>query len=150
MIDLLTGELELCHRDDYAYHPLAPTVEGRFFGVHPFLKRVLTLFPQAYLIFMVTNASFIPLVYFCYPVSSHPSLRSFVALALTNHCQETSNLTLEEVDHLFTAEGQSGLSGLKGPIKPVKESLKLDVEKTAGGSTEHVEASDEIGNQKSN
>ncbi|KAI5801204.1 sugar transporter [Geopyxis carbonaria] len=37
---------------------------------------------KAYLIFTVTNLAFIPLVYFCYP--------------------ETANLTLEEVDYLFT------------------------------------------------
>lgn len=36
---------------------------------------------KGYLIFMVLNFSFIPLVYFCYP--------------------ETANLTLEEVDWLF-------------------------------------------------
>ncbi|KAH7119813.1 putative Myo-inositol transporter 1 [Dendryphion nanum] len=36
---------------------------------------------RGYLIFMVLNFSFIPLVYFCYP--------------------ETSNLTLEEIDYLF-------------------------------------------------
>lgn len=36
---------------------------------------------KGYLIFMVLNFSFIPLVFFCYP--------------------ETSNLTLEEVDWLF-------------------------------------------------
>lgn len=37
---------------------------------------------KAYLIFMCTNLAFIPLVYFCYP--------------------ETANLTLEEIDFLFT------------------------------------------------
>jgi hypothetical protein len=37
---------------------------------------------KAYLIFMCTNLAFIPLVYFCYP--------------------ETANLTLEEIDYLFT------------------------------------------------
>jgi hypothetical protein len=37
---------------------------------------------KAYLIFMCTNLVFIPLVYFCYP--------------------ETANLTLEEIDYLFT------------------------------------------------
>ncbi|KAH8891601.1 putative Myo-inositol transporter 1 [Thozetella sp. PMI_491] len=36
---------------------------------------------KAYLIFMITNFAFVPLVYFCYP--------------------ETSNLTLEEIDWLF-------------------------------------------------
>ena len=89
---------------------------------------------------MVTNAAFIPLVYFCYPVSAAHVCSSLGAEVLTHDLQETSNLTLEEVDHLFTTEGLSGSSGLKGPTKPVKESLKLDVEKTADGSTEHVEA----------
>ncbi|KAH1328777.1 hypothetical protein KXV51_008208 [Aspergillus fumigatus] len=37
---------------------------------------------KAYLIFMCTNFAFVPLVYFCYP--------------------ETANLTLEEIDYLFT------------------------------------------------
>ena len=42
---------------------------------------------KAYLIFMVTNFAFVPLVYFCYP--------------------ETANLTLEEIDFLFTVKGKS-------------------------------------------
>ena len=42
---------------------------------------------KAYLIFMCTNLAFVPLVYFCYP--------------------ETANLTLEEIDHLFTQPGVS-------------------------------------------
>jgi hypothetical protein len=37
---------------------------------------------KAYLILMCTNLAFIPLVYFCYP--------------------ETANLSLEEIDYLFT------------------------------------------------
>lgn len=40
---------------------------------------------KAYLIFMCTNLAFIPLVYFCYP--------------------ETSNLTLKEIDLLYTQPG---------------------------------------------
>jgi hypothetical protein len=40
---------------------------------------------KAYLIFMCTNLAFVPLVYFCYP--------------------ETSNLTLEEIDHLYIERG---------------------------------------------
>ncbi len=36
---------------------------------------------KAYLVFMITNFAFVPLVYFCYP--------------------ETSNLTLEEIDWIF-------------------------------------------------
>lgn len=42
---------------------------------------------KAYLIFMCTNLAFIPLVYFCYP--------------------ETANLTLEEIDYLYTQPGRS-------------------------------------------
>lgn len=90
---------------------------------------------KAYLIFMVTNLAFIPLVYFCYP--------------------ETSNLTLEEVDHLFTGEGSAiakGRLGKKGmaekvvpPTVPVMASLEkqamisggMDEEK--GSGVEHVE-----------
>jgi hypothetical protein len=40
---------------------------------------------KAYLIFMCTNLAFIPLIYFCYP--------------------ETANLTLEEIDLLYTQPG---------------------------------------------
>ena len=51
---------------------------------------------KAYLIFMCTNLAFIPLVYFCYP--------------------ETSNLTLEEVDNLFSSDATKGSwkTGFKG------------------------------------
>ncbi|KAL5332976.1 general substrate transporter [Aspergillus crustosus] len=44
---------------------------------------------KAYLIFMCTNLAFIPLVYFCYP--------------------ETANLTLEEIDFLFTNNEQGAV-----------------------------------------
>jgi MFS family permease len=46
---------------------------------------------KAYLIFMATNLSFVPLVYFFYP--------------------ETTNLTLEEVDYLFIEGGPSARIG---------------------------------------
>ena len=49
---------------------------------------------KAYLIFMCTNLAFIPLVYFCYP--------------------ECANLTLEEIDFLFT--------------NPEKGAVKLSIE----------------------
>lgn len=39
---------------------------------------------KAYLIFMATNFAFVPIIYFLYP--------------------ETSNLTLEEVDHIFAGD----------------------------------------------
>ncbi|KAL4901314.1 hypothetical protein BDW74DRAFT_170247 [Aspergillus multicolor] len=44
---------------------------------------------KAYLIFMCTNFAFIPLVFFCYP--------------------ETANLTLEEIDYLFTNKDKSAV-----------------------------------------
>ncbi|KAK4896947.1 hypothetical protein LTR27_005194 [Elasticomyces elasticus] len=89
---------------------------------------------KGYLIFMCTNFAFIPLVYFCYP--------------------ETSNLTLEEVDHLFTAGGRHGIKKLTAPSQPVQESFKAhslgDDEKLGGSSgdraAEHV---DEIKDNKS-
>lgn len=74
---------------------------------------------QAYLIFMVTNISFVPLVYFCYP--------------------ETSNLTLEEVDYLFVKDGQSGLKKFTRRSEPVQASIKDDVEK--GAAAMHLEHS---------
>jgi len=42
---------------------------------------------KAYLIFMATNLAFVPMVYFFFP--------------------ETSNLGLEEIDYIFTGEGNS-------------------------------------------
>jgi len=55
---------------------------------------------------MCLNLSFIPLVYFCYP--------------------ETSNLTLEEIDHLFTEAKDlppHGASKFFKPTDPVRMSL---------------------------
>ncbi|KAK3072107.1 hypothetical protein LTR53_007415 [Teratosphaeriaceae sp. CCFEE 6253] len=86
---------------------------------------------------MATNLLFIPLVYFCYP--------------------ETTNLTLEEVDNLFITEGEHDGKTLTTPNQPVQESLEAqhpdDDEKLAGGigasSAEHVEAPDEIKDDKS-
>ncbi|RMZ33441.1 hypothetical protein D0859_02411 [Hortaea werneckii] len=103
---------------------------------------------KAYLIFMCTNLAFIPLVYFCYP--------------------ETSNLTLEEVDHLFTKEGHKGFKQFTRKSRPVLESLSgevrqmsishsvggrkgdLDAEKGFGSQegTEHVEVPAEINDGK--
>lgn len=99
---------------------------------------------QAYLIFMCTNLAFIPLVYFCYP--------------------ETSNLTLEEVDHLFiTHTPDSGHAGdgdagkldvvkkIAHPSDPVQVSIEKhheheDMEKgkmaTMGGL--HVEHAEDV------
>jgi len=91
---------------------------------------------KGYLIFMATNLAFIPLVYFCYP--------------------ETSNLTLEEVDHLFTKGGKHGLKEVAQlqPTQPVVESRKAhdDDEKTVGmeqNSREHVETLEEAKDDKS-
>nr|POE71905.1 sugar transporter stl1 [Quercus suber] len=94
---------------------------------------------KAYLIFMCTNLAFVPLVYFCYP--------------------ETSNLTLEEVDHLFTTtattEYDSGgasrgmasvLRKLKaGPSQPVLVSLaqgggaRRSMQQRSGDDVDNVE-----------
>lgn len=75
---------------------------------------------KAYLIFMCTNLAFVPLVYYCYP--------------------ETSNLTLEEVDHIFTRDGHEGRGrGWAAPMQSVQESFRsqaVDVEKP---SVEHID-----------
>lgn len=44
---------------------------------------------KGYLVFMCTNFAFVPLVYFCYP--------------------ETANLTLEEIDYIFSDESKSSV-----------------------------------------
>ena len=91
---------------------------------------------KGYLIFMATNLAFIPLVYFCYP--------------------ETANLTLEEVDHLFTKGGKHGLKEVAQlqPTQPVVESRKAhdDDEKAIGIDTpshEHVETLEKVKDDKS-
>ena len=88
--------------------------------------------PSPASIFMCTNFAFVPLVYFCYP--------------------ETKNLTLEEVDHLFTAGGKHGAKALTAPSQPVQESFKAqalgDDEKMVGRggglAAEHAEVSDGV------
>lgn len=47
---------------------------------------------------------------------------------------ETSNLTLEEVDHLFTKDGSDGLKKFTRRSQPVQESLKPleEIERDAG------------------
>jgi len=77
---------------------------------------------QAYLIFMCTNAAFVPLVFFCYP--------------------ETANLTLEEVDYLFVKDGNSGLKKFTRRSEPVQASLKDDVEK--GAAAMHLEHANQV------
>ncbi|KAL5364669.1 hypothetical protein BJX96DRAFT_188018 [Aspergillus floccosus] len=56
---------------------------------------------QAYLIFMCTNFAFIPLVYFCYP--------------------EVANLSLEEIDFLFTNTDKSAVKVSKELRKEIKK-----------------------------
>ncbi|PYH41941.1 putative MFS sugar transporter [Aspergillus saccharolyticus JOP 1030-1] len=94
---------------------------------------------KAYLIFMCTNLAFVPLVYFCYP--------------------ETANLTLEEIDYLFTNPKKSAvqaskelvterkrhrtapthviLSQVSGVVPPDKEKGKASI--TSRVSDEHIE-----------
>ena len=62
---------------------------------------------KGYLIFMCLNFAFVPLVYFVYP--------------------ETSNLTLEDIDYLFTKESEhKGISKLWHKTTPVEISLRAD------------------------
>ncbi|QIW99754.1 hypothetical protein AMS68_005272 [Peltaster fructicola] len=82
---------------------------------------------KAYLVWMCTNAAFIPIIYYFYP--------------------ETANLTLEEVDSLFVKpSGRRGMAALTSPTQPVIESLNrsfhgIDSEKDEERSTgaEHNE-----------
>ena len=71
---------------------------------------------------MALNLAFIPLVYYFYP--------------------ETSGLTLEEVDYLFT-KGGNGAGAFVHKTRPVEVSLKEDVEKAAhrnsNGSADQIE-----------
>ncbi|KAL9094264.1 MAG: hypothetical protein Q9165_003404 [Trypethelium subeluteriae] len=89
---------------------------------------------KGYLIFMCLNFAFIPLVYFCYP--------------------ETANLTLEEIDHLYTEPGRQARHIARDIRKERKMGLRhtpqqleasreneLAEEKGSSGSMEHVEAS---------
>ncbi|KAK5099963.1 hypothetical protein LTS08_005678 [Lithohypha guttulata] len=61
---------------------------------------------KGYLVFMVTNFLFVPLVYFCYP--------------------ETANLTLEEIDYIFSDDTKNS----------VKWSLEMRKERTKYGRRE--------------
>lgn len=85
---------------------------------------------------MALNLSFIPLIYFCYP--------------------ETSNLTLEEIDFLFTKDGSTGLRKFARRSQPVQESLKpleqierdIGIEKSgdspyAGAQADHIDKIDD-------
>ncbi|KAI7539529.1 putative Myo-inositol transporter 1 [Hortaea werneckii] len=88
---------------------------------------------KAYLIFMCTNLAFIPLVYFCYP--------------------ETSNLTLEEVDHLFTKEGHKGIKQFTRKSRPVLESLsgevrQMSISHSVGGRKGSTDAEKGFGSQE--
>ncbi|KAL2221512.1 general substrate transporter [Thermoascus aurantiacus ATCC 26904] len=72
---------------------------------------------KAYLIFMCTNLAFVPLVYFCYP--------------------ETANLTLEEIDLLYTEPGTHARHVAKRILKERKERGGP----VAGGDNDKPEAS---------
>lgn len=79
---------------------------------------------KAYLIFMCTNLAFVPLVYFCYP--------------------ETSNLTLEEIDYLFTRKNvvRMSLSNPKALTQDLETTGVSDDEKASGigaARAEHIE-----------
>ncbi|KAL4959717.1 putative MFS sugar transporter [Aspergillus stella-maris] len=80
---------------------------------------------KAYLIFMCTNIAFVPLVYFCYP--------------------ETANLTLEEIDYLFTNKEQGAVKLSKTLHKERKKyghTRRLTAD--AGGVLGSSEKSDEF------
>lgn len=62
---------------------------------------LITIQWKAYLVFMCTNFAFVPLVYFCYP--------------------ETMNLTLEEIDYLYSTRGRSARQVSKELRKMHKE-----------------------------
>lgn len=80
---------------------------------------------KAYLIFMCTNFSFVPLVYFCYP--------------------ETANLTLEEIDYLYTKPGVSArhvAAALHKDRAMAPREEAEDPEKLGSFAVERVEHSD--------
>ncbi|KAK8237962.1 general substrate transporter [Phyllosticta capitalensis] len=92
---------------------------------------------KAYLIFMCTNLAFVPLVYFCYP--------------------ETANLTLEEMDLLYTTRGESpikiskrirrekamGLRTLEAGASSSASAEGVAGEKGAARATEHIQTTSE-------
>jgi MFS family permease len=84
---------------------------------------------QAYLIFMCTNLSFVPLVYFFYP--------------------ETTNLTLEEVDYLFVAGGasESIFRVSKKIAKPPGDRIPLQHEAEKNMTTVSVEQVERSSNE---
>ena len=71
---------------------------------------------------------------------------------ISNSYPKTSNLTLEEIDYLFTKEGKKGVGKFTARSQPVQESLRpteeveQDVEKQGAADSEdadHVEGKDE-------
>ena len=87
---------------------------------------------KGYLIFMCLNFAFIPFIYFCYP--------------------ETANLTLEEIDHLYTEPGRQARHiardiqkerkmGLRPTPQQLEASREANMveEKASSGSMEHAE-----------
>ncbi|KAJ0331955.1 hypothetical protein COL922a_011665 [Colletotrichum nupharicola] len=80
---------------------------------------------KAYLIFVVTNFAFIPLIYFFYP--------------------ETSNFRLEEIDEFFT-QGRNPVKVAKEMQKAMKIGQDIsgaDAEKTVSGSSEKEKVQEE-------
>lgn len=109
---------------------------------------------QGYLIFMALNFSFIPLIYFVRIRIRHVVIHGEYSFSLTitvmQFYPETTNLTLEDIDFLFTEDGADGLPKLGRKRRPVQESVRpsneemaQDVEKgrlsTGGEQLEHVE-----------
>lgn len=102
---------------------------------------------------MALNLAFIPLVFFWYVRVE--LLRRISPLIHLRSYPETSNLTLEEIDFLFTKEGNTGLRKFARRSQPVQESLKpvaeieADVEKhgSVSAGTDHLERKDEASSQ---
>jgi hypothetical protein len=66
---------------------------------------------KAYLIFMATNLAFVPVIYFLYP--------------------ETSNLSLEEVDEIFS-RGGNPVTVARDIQRELATGLRTDVENSSG------------------
>ncbi|RAL10822.1 putative MFS sugar transporter [Aspergillus homomorphus CBS 101889] len=82
---------------------------------------------KAYLIFMCTNLAFVPLIYFCYP--------------------ETANLTLEEIDYLFTIPEKSAVQASKELVKQRKRHGVVPSQVVVSQVSEAVQPSKEKGKE---
>ena len=137
---LLLNTIEYPTNQDYSLHARAKgTAIGissnwtwNFFVVMITPTLISNLRWKGYLIFMCLNFAFIPLVYFFYP--------------------ETANLTLEEIDNLYTEPGRQARHvardirrerkmGLRLTPQQLEASRQTDVTKEKGrrGIMEHVE-----------